>query len=185
MNVYFTAEDVRQYAYCKRKIYFRYVLRARVKPTVKMERGREEHEKLEWRRKKRGGGGKYFSVYLSSERLGLAGVVDYFDYGGGEVVPVEVKFGGGERIYADHYLQLVAEALLLEDCFGVRVEKGIIEYPDKGIRREVKITDGARLKVLKILDDIRRIVRDEVPPSSGWSQAKCEACEVYRVCRQV
>lgn len=185
MNVYFTAEDVRQYAYCKRKIYFRYVLRARVKPTVKMERGREEHEKLEWRRKKRGGGGKYFSVYLSSERLGLAGVVDYFDYGGGEVVPVEVKFGRCGRVYAGHYLQLVAEALLLEDCLGVKVDRGVIEYPDDGVRREVKITNGARLKVLKILGEIRKIVEKEVLPPPAWSTSRCEACEVYRVCKGV
>ncbi|MEM3665426.1 MAG: CRISPR-associated protein Cas4, partial [Candidatus Jordarchaeales archaeon] len=161
----------------------RYVLRARVKPTVKMERGREEHLKLESRRKR--SGGAYFSMYLFSERLGIAGVVDYFDYGGGVIVPVEVKFGGRGRIYAGHYLQLVAEALLLEDCFGVNIERGIIEYPDEGLRRDVKITIRAKVKVLRILDDIREILEDEKLPPPSWSRAKCEACEVYVVCRGI
>lgn len=181
MSVFFTAEDVRQYAYCKRKVYFRYVLRSRFKPTVKMERGREEHLKL--RRKRRGRA--YFSMYLFSERLGLAGVVDYFDYGGGVIVPVEVKFGGRGRIYAGHYLQLVAEALLLEDCFGVSIEKGVIEYPDEGLRRDVKITVGAKVKVLKILNDIKEILEYEKLPPPSRNRAKCEACEVYVVCRGI
>ncbi|MEM4447719.1 MAG: CRISPR-associated protein Cas4 [Candidatus Jordarchaeales archaeon] len=179
MKALFTVDDVRQYAYCRRKIYFRYVLRVRVKPTVKMERGREEHSK--W--KPRGEG--YFSVYLSSEGLGLAGLVDYFIYGGGVVVPVEVKFGGRGRVHASHYLQLVAEALLLEECFGVRVEKGVIEYPDTGVRVEVRVTDGARLRVLRMLEEMREIVEGEVIPPPARRRARCEACEVYKVCMGV
>ncbi|MEM1659441.1 MAG: CRISPR-associated protein Cas4 [Candidatus Jordarchaeales archaeon] len=180
--MFFTAEDVRQYAYCRRKIYFRYVLRVRVKPTVKMERGREEHLKLESKRKR--SGGAYFSMYLFSERLGLAGVVDYLKYEGGEIVPVEVKFGRWERLFSGHYLQLVAHALLLEDYFGVDVVRGVIEYPDGGIIREVRITGKAKLKVMEILSRIRRIVFEEEVPPPLLNVSKCKGCEAYRVCRR-
>ncbi|MBS7248621.1 MAG: CRISPR-associated protein Cas4 [Candidatus Freyarchaeota archaeon] len=181
MSVFFTAEDVRQYAYCKRKVYFRYVLRARVKPTVKMERGREEHLKLESRRKR--SGGAYFSMYLFSERLGLAGVVDYLKYEGGEVIPVEVKFGRWERVYSGHYLQLAAHALLLEEHFGLDVVRGVIEYPDGEVVREVKITEKVKLKVIEVLSRIRRIVLEEEVPPPSLNASKCEGCEAYRVCR--
>ncbi len=40
-------EDIRQYLYCKRKLYFRYVLRAPMTPTYKMEFGKEKHEHIE------------------------------------------------------------------------------------------------------------------------------------------
>ncbi len=182
MNVYFTAEDVRQYAYCKRIVYFRYVLRARLQSTVKMERGKEGHAMLEERRRR--GGSNYSSLYLSSERLGLAGMVDYFLYEDGEVVPVEVKFGDWRRLYLGHYLQLVAHALLLEEHFGVEVRRGIVEYPDGKISRMVKITDGAKFKVLKILAEIRKIVLEEEVPPPSPNVAKCNDCEAYRVCRR-
>ncbi len=183
MNVYFTAEDVRQYAYCKRKIYFRYVLRARFLPTVKMERGEEEHIKFEkkWRKRKEN---NYFSLHLFSEKLGLIGVVDYFSYENGEIIPIEVKFGGCKRLYSGHYLQLVAHALLLEDIFGVEVKKGIIEYPDEKISRVVKITNGAKLKVMDILSKIKRIVLEEEIPPPPPDIAKCYSCEAYRICRR-
>jgi len=181
LSVFFTAGDVRQYAYCKRIIYFRYVLRARVKPTVKMERGREEHLKLELRRS---GGGRYFSLYLLSERLGLAGVVDYLSYEDGEVVPFEVKFGRWERTYSGHYLQLVAHALLLEDHFGVEVKRGVVEYPDGGVSRMMKITEKAKLRVMEILSRIRKMVSEEEVPPPTRNAAKCEGCEMRLICRR-
>jgi len=180
LNVYFTAEDVRQYAYCKRIPYFRYVLRARVKPSVKMKRGKEEHSKIGKRKRE---GNAYFNVYLASVWLGLAGFVDYFVYNG-EIIPVEVKFGRGGRVYMGHYLQLVAQALLLESCFGVEVKRGVIEYVDEGVRREVTITDRSKRRVLEILSNIRKIVEKEEIPSATPNVAKCLDCEFYKVCKR-
>ncbi|MEM1718707.1 MAG: CRISPR-associated protein Cas4 [Thermosphaera sp.] len=180
--MFFTAEDIRQYVYCKRVIYFRYVLRAKLQPTVKMKVGKERHEDFEKRRKGENG---YFSLYLSSEKLGLTGIVDYFLFEGGEVVPVEVKFGRWKRLYSGHYLQIVAHALLLENFFGVRVKRGIIEYPDGGAKLIVKITDGAKLKVLKILTEIRKIVLEEEIPSPSPDTKKCRDCEAYKICRKI
>ncbi|MHA1209513.1 MAG: CRISPR-associated protein Cas4 [Candidatus Freyarchaeota archaeon] len=94
----FTAEDIRQYAYCKRKPYFRYVLRKGFKPSVKMVRGDRVHqETCRAKRVERGGGtSRYYNVYLRSETLGLAAIIDYFEYDGKEITLVDVKTGSSK-----------------------------------------------------------------------------------------
>ncbi|MHA1808032.1 MAG: hypothetical protein ACXQTM_06470, partial [Methanosarcinales archaeon] len=44
----FSVEDVRQFVYCPRIIYFRYVIRGIPRQTVKMRRGSDRHET--WRK---------------------------------------------------------------------------------------------------------------------------------------
>ncbi|MFX1521406.1 MAG: hypothetical protein ACFFCD_15970 [Promethearchaeota archaeon] len=44
-KLWFSPEDVRQYVYCPRIIYFRYVDQTPVQMTIKMEKGVEDHEK--------------------------------------------------------------------------------------------------------------------------------------------
>jgi len=120
----FTAEDIRQYAYCKRKPYFRYVLRKGFKPSVKMVRGDRVHqETCRAKRVERGGGtSRYYNVYLRSETLGLAAIIDYFEYDGKEITLVDVKTGSSDKIPKGYYLQMAALALLVEVCLDVPTE---------------------------------------------------------------
>ena len=43
----FGSEDFRQYGYCPRKIYFRWVMRKKFNETAKMEKGRKKHKEEE------------------------------------------------------------------------------------------------------------------------------------------
>lgn len=184
----FTAEDIRQYAYCKRIPYFRYVLKARIYPTVKMERGTQIHE-VECRAKRterRENVTQYYNFYLLSESLGLSALTDYFQYDGETIVPVDVKTGKktSKKLQLGHYLQIVAQSLLIEVCFGVTVRYAVIQYTDTDEERKVEITTQAKLTVLRILTQMRKMVEEETMPPPTPNSGKCVDCEYWRVCRR-
>lgn len=183
----FTAEDIRQYAYCKRKPYFRYVLRKGFKPSVKMVRGDRVHqETCRAKRVERGGGtSRYYNVYLRSETLGLAAIIDYFEYDGKEITLVDVKTGPSDKIPKGYYLQMAALALLVEVCLDVPIRSVQIRYEDEKKTRRLEITVQAKLTVLRILRELREMVENETIPPPTTNPKKCTDCEAWKICRRV
>ena len=183
----FTAEDIRQYAYCKRKPYFRYVLRKGFKPSVKMVRGDRVHqETCRAKRVERGGGtSRYYNVYLRSETLGLAAIIDYFEYDGKEITLVDVKTGSSDKIPKGYYLQMAALALLVEVCLDVPIRNVQIRYEDEKKTRRLEITVQAKLTVLRILRELREMVENETIPPPTTNPKKCTDCEAWKICRRV
>ncbi|MGQ9720264.1 MAG: CRISPR-associated protein Cas4 [Candidatus Jordarchaeum sp.] len=189
-RIVFTAEDLRQYGYCKRKLYFRYVLKARFSPTVKMVRGEQVHEKtcrakrveIEEER----GVSRYYNMYLCSEALGLAAMIDYFEYDGEKITLVDVKSGAGssKAIYTGYYLQMAAYALLLEVCLEIPVKSVVIRYEDDKKERILEIDFKAKVTVIQILKKLREMVENEVMPPPTANPKKCTDCEAWKICRR-
>src|SRR6185295_16163207 len=70
-------------------------------------------------------------IALSSEALGITGVLDVIEERGGEQYPVETKHGSAPRdddgkatTWDNDAVQLCAQALLMEEAFGKPVERG-------------------------------------------------------------
>lgn len=190
----FTAEDVRQFFYCPRIIYFRYVMRARVRPTLKMERGKEIHrEKYRPRSHEREGNvERYYNIYVSSEKFGLACLIDILEVEGEEIRIVEVKTGripdDGE-ISEHQRAQVVAQALLVEEALGRSVKRVGIKYEDKneggGKILWVHISDKDRVDVLRALEKMRSIVlMEDIPPPTPF-RGRCVDCEYRAYCGDV
>jgi len=95
----FRVTDLKQWAYCKRILYYHLCL-PKVRPiTFKMEEGKEEGKKEEAREKRRSlhlygleEGRKEFNVSVSSRKYGLRGKVDLVIWKSDEVIPVDYKF---------------------------------------------------------------------------------------------
>jgi len=181
MSIIFTCEDIRQYYYCPRKIYFRYVLRVRTPETYKMVRGRRVHENF------RIDGNVVKDVYLCSEELGIAGIIDLLEFvGDGVVNIIEIKCGGfGRRMYEDHKVQLAAQAMLVEEVLGLRVHKIKTLNAETGDIREIYITEYHREMVRRALEDMRRIVEREIVPEPTEHRARCVDCECRVFCIDV
>jgi len=115
-------EEIRQFVYCKRILFFRHVLHAPMKQTYKMEYGTKKHEELEKLSKKsKDTTNKYFNIYLTDSKLGLVGLLDYFEFDGNEAYPVEIKSGNIPPGNLDnpHKYQVTAQALLIEKNFSI------------------------------------------------------------------
>jgi len=179
-------EEIRQYTYCKRIIYFRHVIKAPMKKSYKMEFGMEKHDNLDDLSKKSPEDyiHKYFNVYLTDPRIGLVGLIDYFEFNGKEAYPVEFKSGNipPEGLENPHKYQVTAQAMLIESSFDFLVKKVRIYYSKFQKIVDYPIDSEDKLKVLKIIRKIEKIITLEKIPQPTQDKGKCIDCECRIYC---
>jgi CRISPR-associated exonuclease Cas4 len=143
-----------------------------------------------------------------SERLGLAGKCDIVeveatstsnlksqisDLKSGRIAalrPVEFKLGKRRRFENDD-AQLCAQALCLEEMFGLPVPRGAIFHADSKRRREVEFTPELRAHTEQAVAELHALLREsqisnlksEIPPlpPAVWKPA-CEECSLFDIC---
>lgn len=181
-----TAEDIRQFTYCPRIIYFRYVARIKPKRTYKMQKGQERHEQtvrvkdVEISDET----SKYYNYYLQDTDLGLAAVLDYFESDGVEATPVDIKTGHhAEAQISEHHLaQLIAQAFLLETQLNLLVRKVKVVYTEDNVALTHEFGIDERQRLLKNLKLIQRIITEEILPDPTPHRGKCADCEFWVHC---
>jgi len=180
----FSAEDVRQYAYCPRKIYYRYVARRVWKETPKMSLGKRIHEEF-CRSKDRDffeGNVRYYNLRLEDKDLGLYALIDVVEWDGEKLKVIELKTGyNRKKIHYPDRMQVVAEAILVESYFNTEVKEGGIWFSEDNSIKTFPIDDRDRISILRILDEMNVIVREEFFPDVGYGK-KCRDCECKRLC---
>lgn len=186
-----TVSDVKQFLYCPRIIYYRYVMPVEHHVTFKMEEGKSEHVRLErlerrrtLRRYRLDEGERRFGVPLSSQRLGISGILDMLVISPVGRFPVEVKMTtGGPAI--GHKYQLVTYAMLVEDAFRCSVRAGFLYLIPGAQVVEVPVTDVERRFVRQLLTTMRRLIGAGRLPQVRHGTARCRECEYLRYCADV
>ncbi|MEA2070211.1 MAG: CRISPR-associated protein Cas4 [Asgard group archaeon] len=186
-GVMFSAEDFRQYYYCPRIIYFRYVSRIQPRQTYKMKKGQEYHQR-KVRRKTQSQKGNLtinYNVFLEDTDLGICALFDAIAFKGEkECYPIEYKTGKiHDTIPKHHQIQLLAQAIILENTFNREVKQVEIRY--KGEKRFVQpISYQEMEKVLQLHHEMLLLVQDEVLPKPTTIPQKCVDCEFWLHCRR-
>lgn len=192
-----TVSDVKQYLYCPRIIYFDHVLHVPKPFDLKLSVGKEKHDSITAKEKRRKGAlfydpfldhsNKLFKVELESERLGLRGVLDYLIKTEKEYIPVDYKFGFSKKggVHLNHKYQLAAYSLLVEANFDTIVRRGYIHYSKDQINVKIDFNDDLRKRTLKLISDIKNIVEKEIEPSGTRMTARCVDCEYQRYCQSM
>jgi CRISPR-associated exonuclease Cas4 len=186
-----TVTDLKQWVYCRRIPFYRHVVPLSLRPTYKMERGKDVQgavEALEKRRAFRAyglaEGERRFSVWLGSERLGLAGKLDLLILTAAACYPVDFKdTEGGVR--RNHRMQLAAYALLAEEAYQLPVPNGFIYLVPRRALVAVEITEADRQAVRDGLVAMRRMIAHEELPGPPEVRARCMACEFQNFCADV
>jgi CRISPR-associated exonuclease Cas4 len=183
------AEDIRQHAYCARIVYFRHVMGAWPEKTYKMHRGEKIHEKKAraCNVETEGSTETYYSIWLQSARLGFGALLDAFEFTGGEIYPIEIKTGHipsdrGERELEYHVVQLVAQAMLLEEAFNMPVIRARVRYVDARVDHFIPVTIDEKRALLRRLREIRDTIRLETIPEPASIKGKCTDCEFWSYC---
>lgn len=186
-----TVSDVKQFLYCPRIIYYRYVMPVEHHVTFKMEEGKAEHvriERLERRRTLRryrlDEGERRFGVPLSSQRLGVGGTLDVLVTSPAGRFPVEVKITT-RRPAIGHKYQLVTYAMLVEDAFRCTVRAGFLYLAPAEQVVEVQVTDVERRFVRQLLTTMRRLIEAGRLPQVRHRATRCRECEYLRYCGDV
>ena len=186
-----TVTDLKQWAYCPRIPFYRYVLPVEHVRSYKMQRGRAAQsavEALERRRRFREYGLKTaerrFDVWLHSSRLGLSGRLDLLLVTPAACFPVDFKdTEGGVR--RNHRLQLAAYGLLAEEAFHRPAREGFIYIvpTDEVVRIELPAADRAWVETSLL--DLRAMVRAEAMPEPTPVRRRCTACEFQNYCGDI
>ncbi|HBK22250.1 MAG TPA: CRISPR-associated protein Cas4, partial [Planktothrix sp. UBA10369] len=93
------------------------------------------------------------AIWLKSERYKLIGKSDLIESESGEFYPVEYKRGRkGE--WDNDEMQVVAQALCLEEMTGKIVTKGYIYYAQSHQRQPVEISPILRQQAINIIDRV-------------------------------
>jgi CRISPR-associated exonuclease Cas4 len=117
---------------------------------------------------------------LWSDRLGLVGKRDVVEFHDRVPMPVEYKHGPRRKGGHDE-LQLAAQALCLEEMFGVSVGRGAIYHHTSRRRREVAIGAALRSAVAEATALVRDMVRSgRLPPAVN--DTRCDKCSLRESC---
>ncbi len=189
MTLTVRASDIKQYCFCRRTIYFKYVLPIPSLVSYKMTRGKKTQQTLQQKESRRtltryglNEGTREWNVWLSSDALNLTGIMDLLIVGeDGTRYPVEVK-ETTRAFTPGHKYQLVCYALLLEDQYHCHVRSGFLYSPPRHLLHQ-KITPNMRQYTLQLCDRVREVMSDERMPPGVRNPGKCRNCEYLRYCR--
>jgi len=172
-----------QYTYCPRRCGLIY-LESEFFNNIHTSRGNAEHERVDQSgyETTREGARAEYALPVWSERLGLIGKCDVVEFWpDGNIYPVEYKHGARKKRLNDD-LQLVAQALCLEEMTGKAITHGAIYHYTSRRRREIAITPELRQQIEDTVAAIRDMLESsKLPPPVN--DARCKECSLNEICQ--
>jgi len=112
---------------------------------------------------------------LRSEKIGLKGIIDELEVYPNFFVPVELKTGKSpdDGVWPGHKVQVGAYAMLLEESFGVKVNKAVVRYLDTNAIREVPINPFLRQEVEELVKKVNELLNSGKIPDFTTNENKC------------
>ncbi len=133
------------------------------------------------------------SLTVSSDVLKIEGVCDAVEFHSAEagielfgrcgrwtILPIEYKRGESKPNDSD-VLQVVAQAVCLEEKFCCSIERCAIYYGKTHSREYVIITDELRNKLRKTVEEMHRYYNTCTTPKA-YKTRKCNTCSLLDIC---
>lgn len=136
------------------------------------------------------------SVSIASKKLGLYGITDAVELhpvidgedgvqhksypGLWKLFPVEYKRGTPKRTSIDE-VQLAAQAMCLEEMFGVIIESGALYYGETKHRELIHINQALRKLTVTCAEEMHRIFGSGIIPNVDKGK-HCRNCSLVDVC---
>ncbi len=108
--------------------------------------------------------------WVSSEQLGVRGIVDRIEIWPDHLLPVELKTGKMpmEGVWHTHRLQIACYMLLVSAEKHADVRRGVVEYLDHRERREVVYNPFMKEEIIQLRDKVRELFASkEIPGPCG------------------
>ncbi len=115
---------------------------------------------------------------LWSDRLGLIGKADVVEF---REAPYPVEYKVGRRRGPHEDIQLAAQAVCLEEMFGVAVPEGAVFYFAARRRHKVVIDEALRRAVAESAAGVRAMLAGMHMPDAV-NDARCPRCSLIDVC---
>ena len=122
-------------------------------------------------------------VQLRSLALGVSGKADVVELRGRPAVPFPVEYKRGRpKAHRADEVQLCAQAICLEEAFGVAVPEGALFYGETRRRLAVAFDAGLRALTARVAADARAALRAGLTPAPVKTPA-CRRCSLHELCR--
>lgn len=187
-----TISDVLEYLFCPRFIYFMYCLDIpqHEEKRFKVLKGREVHEirrltNTEYTRKKLNCMRKERDIFIASKENRIKGIVDEVLFlEDGTAAPLEYKFAEyKDKIFRTYKYQLILQALLIKENYGLDVKRGYICYTrSNSLVKQIDFKPSDFKKAVDIIESIIDIIEKGVYPKATKSSMKCIDCCYRNIC---
>lgn len=187
------ARRLHNYVYCPRLFYLQWVENIFV-PNADTELGSSIHHRVDEPSKLKeealtAEGGSLRSVSLSSESLGISGVIDLLDKNEqGQTILVDYKKGYPKRdeqglwcVKDNDAIQLAAYALLLKE-HHIYVSKASVYYVAIKRHIEFDLSETILNQCISKIKEAYKVAISGVCPPPLRSDSRCYACSAYPVC---
>jgi len=185
-----TPSHIIEYLFCPRFTYFEYVagIPQFEERHFKVVKGRNIHDlkmirNKEYLRKRIGVIDKYEDRYLTNNILrGKVDEVLVLD--DGTMAPLDYKFAKyNDRVFQTYLTQLYCYALLIEDNFNTKVNKGYLIYVrSKNKLVDVKIETSDKVKVVETANAVINIIENNYYPKATKYKKRCVTCTYRNIC---
>ena len=178
---------LQHYLYCPRQCALIHVEQAWAENAATAE-GRVMHEHVdEVASEMRRGVRSVTAMPLRSYRLGVAGIADMVELrpivgDGWQPFPVEHKRGRPKAHRADE-VQLCAQAMALEEMFGIDIPEGALFYGQPRRRTQVSIDQELRVLTQQVAEATRALIAAGRTPRMAYDKKRCDACSLLEICR--
>lgn len=187
-----TLTDVLEYTFCPRFIFYMRCLDIpqHEEKRFKVRKGREVHKaramtNKRYLRHKINVVKKESEVLLTSARHRIKGKVDEVLFlADGTAAPLEYKFAEFKQTaWATHALQLILQALLIHENYGITVKSGFVCYTrSNDVVKRVDITNRDYDHALLIIGDILKMIDTAYYPANIRPNKRCSDCCYRNVC---
>ncbi len=96
------------------------------------------------------------------------------------IYPVEYK-KGRPKLTEEDRLQLVAQAMCLEEMFSIQVPEGAVFYGETRRRETIEITEELRCEVRNMFREMHEYFSRNYTPRVRYSKS-CNACSLKDLC---
>ncbi|NEN22787.1 CRISPR-associated protein Cas4 [Cryomorpha ignava] len=185
-----TPSHIIEYLYCARYTFFEYVLAVPQNEDkyYKVQRGRTLHdEKLErnkgYLRKRIGAVEKWEDQYLTNATM-RGRIDEVLKLEDGSFAPLDYKFAEyKDKLYDTYKQQLFCYAVLIEDNWGAKVNRGFIVYiRSKNKLLEVEIKQSDKELIRESISGFLEIVEKNHFPKATKYKRRCVNCTYRNIC---
>lgn len=136
------------------------------------------------------------SLQIASHTLGLYGIADVVELSPAEsphnavrhprypgywtVMPIEYKRGGKKTTKCDE-VQLMAQAICLEEMYGIRIERGAMYYNEEKHREMICFDDNLRELTRSYAQGMHAAFASKQIPEPVY-KPHCRNCSLYEIC---
>ena len=124
------------------------------------------------------------SYLIKDPGFDVVGMCDKIEIIDGTYYPVLIKSGRPplKGVWKQDAIELVADAILIEEEFETDVYVGFVDYEKIGDRRPVVMDVTIRKEYFDILRDVKEIIENKKMPKVKKSPKKCDKCKYKEIC---